>query len=270
MLGAILGDIVGSIYESPSRTIKHKDFPLFGPGCTPTDDSVLTVATADALLHGIGFAEAYRRWYQRYPDAGYGEAFAAWASDPAAKPYGSWGNGSAMRVGPVGFFGTTLDDVLELARRSAAVTHDHPEGIRGAQAVAGAVFLAKSGKSKSEIAAFVGETFRYDLRRRLDDIRPGYGHDVSCAGSVPEAIVAFLESTSLEDAIRNAVSLGGDSDTLAAIAGAIGEAFYGMSRDMEARTLAYLDVALRRVVAGFRRYRGTRGSIVRNRPLNSP
>ncbi len=225
MLGAIAGDIIGSVYEA--APIKTKDFPLFHPQGRFTDDSVLTVAVADAILRGRPYEEAVRELGRRHPNAGYGGNFYHWLFAPQPRPYHSWGNGAAMRVGPVGFAFDAEAAVVAEAARSAAFTHDHPEGIKGAQATALAVFLARTGHDREAIRAAITERFGYDLARTVDDIRPGYGFDVSCQGTVPEAIIAFLDSNSYEDAVRNAVSLGGDSDTLACIAGAMAEAFYG-------------------------------------------
>jgi ADP-ribosylglycohydrolase len=225
MLGAIAGDIIGSPYEWAG--IKTTDFPLFESDCKYTDDTVMTVATAHALLTGMPYERAYHELGTRYPRAGYGQHFRDWLMMSATQPYGSWGNGSAMRVAPVAWARDSEDDVLAEAERSAAVTHDHPEGIKGAQAVALAVYLARTGSTKEDIRDRVTRVTGYDLERRLDDIRPGYDFDVSCQGSVPEALIAFLESDSVESAIRLAVSLGGDCDTQACMAGAVAEAFYG-------------------------------------------
>ena len=225
MIGAIAGDIIGSVYEH--TTIKTKDFPLFHPQCYFTDDTVLTVAIADALLHGTSYVDTVRRIGRRYPGAGYGGSFIQWLQSANAGPYNSWGNGSAMRVGPVGFAFSTEDEVLAQAKATAEITHNHPEGVKGAQATSLAVFLARTGSDKKSIRSRIASQFQYDLGRTVDDIRPVYFFDVSCQGTVPEAIVAFLDSHSYEDAVRNAVSLGGDSDTLACITGGIAEAFYG-------------------------------------------
>lgn len=250
MIGAITGDIVGSIYEH--RPIKRTDFPLFGRSCRFTDDTVLTVAVADAILCGAPYAEKLREWHALYPHAGYGGSFRRWASTPGAGPYNSWGNGSAMRVSPVGYAFDTIGRVLDEAASSAAVTHNHPEGIKGARAVAAAVFIARTGSSKDDIRGFVESEFGYDLTRTIDGIRPSYRFDVSCQGSVPEALMAFLESVDFEDAVRKAVSLGGDSDTIACIAGAVAEAFYGgVPGGIRARALAHLDDRLRGVVGRF-------------------
>ena len=238
MLGAIGGDIVGSVYEG--RPIKTTDFALFSPRAHFTDDTVLTVAVAHAILENVGYAASLKIFGRRYPHAGYGGSFGRWLFSGKSTPYYSWGNGSAMRVSPVGFAFETEDTVLREAERSAAVTHNHPEGIRGAQATALAVFLAGKGATRDTIRRAVSTRFGYDLSRTLADIRPGYRFDVSCPGSVPESIIAFLESESYEGAIRNAVSLGGDSDTMACIAGGIAQAFYGevpstIEREIRAR-----------------------------------
>jgi ADP-ribosylglycohydrolase len=225
VLGAIAGDIIGSVFER--RPIKTVDFPLFSEGSTFTDDTVLTVAVAHAILNDVEYGPALKAFGRRYPDAGYGGRFYQWLQGPGFRPYHSWGNGSAMRVSPVGFAFDGVDKVLEEARKSAAVTHNHPEGIKGAQATALAVYLARTGANKEEIRQAIAQRFGYDLERSLADIRPGYRFDVSCQGSVPASIIAFLSAEGVEDAIRKAVSLGGDSDTMACIAGAIGEAYYG-------------------------------------------
>ena len=225
MIGAIAGDIIGSVYEF--GLIRTKEFPLFGPESRFTDDSVLTVAVAQAILTDGDYRRAVLDFGRRYPDAGYGGFFRGWLDSPDPKPYNSWGNGSAMRVSPVGFAFESVEDVLREAKRSAEFTHDHPEGIKGAQATALAVFLARTEWDKDLIRNEITTRFGYDLDRSVDEIRPGYGFDESCQRTVPEAIIAFLESESYEDAIRNAISLGGDSDTLACIAGGIAEAFYG-------------------------------------------
>ncbi len=227
MLGAIAGDIIGSIYEGSRRRIKTTDFPLFSPHCHFTDDTVLTIATADALLNALDYAAVYRAYGRRYPHAGYGGTFIHWIFTDQAGPYHSWGNGSAMRVSPVGWACDTVDAVLAEAERSAAVTHNHPEGIKGAQATALAVYLARTGHSKAAIKSEIEQRFGYNLSRSLAGIRPAYRFDVSCQGSVPEAIIAFLEATDVEQAIRLAISLGGDSDTLACIAGGIAHAHFG-------------------------------------------
>jgi len=225
MIGAIAGDIIGSVYEySP---IKSKEFPLFHPRCYFTDDTVLTVAIAEAILRRRPYLETVRELGRRYPGAGYGCSFYRWLHADDPRPYHSWGNGSAMRVSPVGFAFDTMEDALREAAATAEISHNHPEGIKGAQATALAVFLARRGAVKAEIKREIEGRFGYDLSRTVESIRPTYGFDESCQGTVPEAIVAFLDSVSWEDAVRNAVSLGGDSDTLACITGGIAEAFYG-------------------------------------------
>lgn len=225
MLGAIAGDVIGSIYEW--NNIKTKEFELFGPRCSFTDDTVLTVALAEAILDGGDYGPLLKAYAARYPRAGYGGRFKQWARSDDPTPYYSWGNGAAMRISPVGFAFNSLDDVLAKADHYTSVTHDHPEGIKGAQAVAASIFLARTGSSRDDIRRYVETTFGYDLSRRLDDVRPVYRFDSSCQGTVPEAIIAFLESTDFEDAIRNAISIGGDSDTIACITGGIAQAFYG-------------------------------------------
>jgi ADP-ribosylglycohydrolase len=225
VIGAIAGDIIGSVYEH--RPIKHKDFPLFHPACRFTDDSVLTIAMAKAILEKQAYQDAVVELGRLYPHAGYGATFIQWLFSPAPRPYQSWGNGAAMRVSPVGFAFTTISAVLNEARKTAEITHDHPEGIKGAQATALAVFLARTGSSKAQIRKEIADRFHYDLSRSVNQIRPVYSFDVSCQGTVPEAIISFLESESYEDAVRMAISLGGDSDTLACITGSIAHAFYG-------------------------------------------
>ena len=224
MLGAIAGDIIGSVYENDN--IKTTEFPLFQEACTFTDDSVLTVALADSIISGASYFDKLKEYYRLYPNAGYGFSFTQWAATKTSEPYHSWGNGAAMRVSPVGFAYDTLDEVLKEAAKSAAFTHDHIEGIKGAQATASAVFLARTGKSKSEIKSFIETKFEYDLDPTIDQIRKTYKLDLSCQGTVPQAMVAFLESADYEQAIRKAISIGGDSDTLACIAGGIAHAFY--------------------------------------------
>ncbi|MDR2793704.1 MAG: ADP-ribosylglycohydrolase family protein [Treponema sp.] len=224
IIGAIAGDVIGSVYEW--RNVKAVDFDLFCHKSTFTDDSVLTVATMDVILNQGSYAGAYRLFGKKYPHKGYGGRFKSWVYSKNPKPYNSWGNGSAMRVSPIGWYGTRIDEVMNEAKKSAEVTHNHPEGIKGSQATAAAIYMARTGKNKDEIKAFITDTFGYDLERKIDDIRPDYEFDVSCQGSVPEAIIAFLESTGFENAIRLAVSIGGDSDTIACITGGIAEAYY--------------------------------------------
>jgi ADP-ribosylglycohydrolase len=257
MLGAIAGDIIGSVYERDA--IKTPFFsPLFDPNARPTDDTVLTVALADSLLSGIDYIDKLHEYYAAYPFAGYGGAFRQWADSRLREPYNSFGNGSAMRVSPVGYAFDTLEEVMEQARRSAVVTHSHPEGIKGAQATATAIFLARQKASKDAIRDHLEGTFGYNLSRPLTTIRPWYLFDVTCQGSVPEAIIAFLEADSLESAIRNAISLGGDSDTQACIAGSIAEAAFGVPAEIEAEVFRRLDERLARVTREFRARYGVR------------
>ncbi len=225
MLGAIAGDIIGSVFEGSGR--KDTDFPLFSSRSTFTDDTVLTIAVAAVQLEGGDYASTLRLFGSRYPERGYGGSFYQWLHDDSLGPYNSWGNGSAMRVSPVGYAAKSVENVLTEAQQSAVVTHNHPEGVRGAQATALAIFLARNGASKSELRLELTERFGYNLDRSVEEIRPGYAFDVSCQGSVPEAIICFLDSSDVEGAIRLAVSLGGDADTMACIAGGIAEAFYG-------------------------------------------
>lgn len=238
MFGAIAGDIIGSRFERGK--FKSMEFELFTPASTFTDDTVLTVAVADCILHGLDYAKTVRRYGRSYPLAGYGGTFKKWMYGFVSGPYNSWGNGSAMRVSPIGWAFHDENEVLEQAKRSAEITHNHPEGIKGAQAVAWAVWAARQGASKSEIKETIEHIFGYDLSFTLDEIRPTYEFDVSCQGSVPQAIAAFLESDGFENAIRLAISIGGDCDTIASIAGAIAETYYktvpaGIVAELEAR-----------------------------------
>lgn len=249
MIGAIIGDIVGSIYEW--NNIKTKDFPLFSPGCFFTDDTVMTFAIAEGLMNGGGtedFVTAMKKYGHLYPQAGYGGRFGSWLFSEDIHPYNSWGNGSAMRVSPVAWVFNTLSEVEQYAEVSAAVTHNHPEGIKGARATAAAIFLAREGKSKDQIKAYIESKYGYDLSRTLDEIRPNYSFNESCQETVPEAIIAFLESVDFEDAIRNAISLGGDSDTLAAIVGSIAEAAYGIPKEISEHAVSILDERLSKLL----------------------
>lgn len=248
MLGAIAGDVIGSVHEWAGT--KTKDFDLFVPRSTFTDDSVLTVAVAEWILDGQDLAGLLRAYARAFRGRGYGGMFSAWVAAGAGEPYGSFGNGSAMRAGPVGHAFDGLEDVLSWAERSAAVTHDHPEGIRGAQATAAAIHAARCGRTREQIRHGIEQRFGYDLGATLDDIRPTYRFDGTCQGTVPQAIIAFLESVSFEDAVRNAISLGGDADTLACITGSIAEAYYGgvppeiagpVRARLDGRLLAVLD-----------------------------
>ena len=249
MYGAILGDIIGSPYEFDMGS-KTKDFPLFCSQSEFTDDTVMTIAVADVfldedLMMNDGtirqqLIESMQCWGMCYPHAGYGARFVHWLQDHDPQPYGSFGNGSAMRVSSVAWLFDNLGLVRQMARLSAEVTHNHPEGIKGAEATAAAIFLARTGCSKAQIKAYIEENFRYDLSRTCDEIRPGYRHVESCQETVPEAITAFLEGESFEDVIRTAVSLGGDCDTLTAIAGSIAEGFYGVPDDLKRKCRTYL------------------------------
>jgi len=242
MYGAILGDIIGSPYEFDQGN-KTKEFPLFSEYSEYTDDTVMTIAVADALMSVTidqsdeeitARITGILRWFgRRYPHAGYGYRFRHWLRDRYPKPYNSWGNGSAMRVSSVGWLYNDLEQVRRMARLSAEVTHNHPEGIKGAEAVASAIFLARTGSTKAQIRTYVESQFGYDLSRTCDEIRPGYHHVESCQETVPEAITAFLEGESFEDVIRTAVSLGGDCDTLTCIAGSMAEGFYGVPQDLK-------------------------------------
>lgn len=246
MLGAIVGDIAGSVYEH--RPIKKEDIDLFPPGCTYTDDTVLTVAVADCILNEGSYSDYYLKYARQYPDAGYGRIFKLWVKYEGRRIINSLGNGSAMRVSPIGWACEDVKNVIEEAEKSAQSTHAHIEGVKGAQAVALAVFFAKKGSSKEHIKCEIERRFGYDLSRKLDLIRPSYEFDPTCPGSVPEALIAFLESENFEDALKKAISLGGDADTQAAIAGAVAHAHYGgIPEEMtkKARSLlpqAFLDV----------------------------
>lgn len=250
MLGCIAGDIIGSVHEEEGT--KTKDFPLFVDASRFTDDTVLTVAVADCLLNGGDYVDLFRDYFHQYPTAGFGMSFILWAGRGSREPYGSFGNGSAMRVAPVGVVGESLAEVLSEARQSSMVTHNHPVGVRGAEATAVAVFLARHRWDKSAIKSEIESRFGYDLSMKLDDIREDYRFDVSCQGSVPQSIISFLESESYEDAIRNAISLGGDTDTMACIAGGIAEAYYGgVPKYIRHESLERLTEPLRAVVNRF-------------------
>ncbi|MFC1815552.1 ADP-ribosylglycohydrolase family protein [Thermodesulfobacteriota bacterium] len=223
MIGAIIGDVIGSVYEG--NPLKTTEFPIFSSKSDYTDDTVLTIATAYSILEGVDYASSFKRFGRKYT-AGYGANFYNWLYSSSNEPYNSWGNGSAMRVSPIGFAFDSVNEVLNEAKRSAEVTHNHPEGIKGAQATALAIYLARMRESKERIVEKITDCFSYDLSRTLDEIRPTYHFKISCQESVPESIIAFIESTTFEGAIRNAISLGGDSDTMACISGGIAQAFY--------------------------------------------
>jgi ADP-ribosylglycohydrolase len=224
IIGAVIGDVIGSVYEWDN--INTTVFDLFNPKCDFTDDSVLTIAVADCILNKKGFAKTIWEYGRKYRDRGYGGTFSNWLEEDNLKPYGSYGNGSAMRASAVGFAFDDIETVLEIAKQTAEVTHNHPEGIKGAQVTASCIFLARKGKSKEEIKDYIISTFNYDLDFKLDQIRPTYMFDETCQGSVPQAIIAFLESSDFENAIRLAISIGGDSDTIACITGGIASAYY--------------------------------------------
>ena len=263
MYGAILGDIIGSPYEF-DRGEKTKAFPLFSGKSRFTDDTVMTIAVADALLRvlrdydsiGAVVISSLQHWGRKYPHAGYGGMFREWLKAKEPKPYGSFGNGSAMRVSAVGWLYDTVELTRTVARLTAEVTHNHPEGIKGAESVASAIFLARTGESRETIKKYIEDEFGYNLSRTLDEIRPAYHMDVTCQGSVPEAIIAFLESTDFEDAVRNAVSLGGDTDTTACIAGSIAEAYYGLTPTLEKECLERLPEDMKDVLRRFDHERG--------------
>ena len=247
MLGAIIGDTVGSLYEFGSP--KTKDFQLLSPYCQLTDDSLMTIAVGCACVlsskHDKEQFQAMlcslmRKIGRMYPDAGYGQGFYNWLMNDSEGAYYSYGNGSAMRVSPVAWAANSLEEAEKLAEWSAEITHNHPEGIKGAQAIAACVYLAREGKSKEEIKKYISEKY-YSLNFTIDEIRPMYKFDVTCQGSVPQGIMCFLESTDFEDALRNAISLGGDGDTIAAMSGAISEAYYGIPDELKERIFEYMD-----------------------------
>ena len=273
MYGAILGDMIGSPYEWHNK--KSKDFPLFSQFSRFTDDTVMTLAVAAGFMAAFDNADCHiedgddvnddnraiveasiirsmKTLGLRYPNAGYGGRFREWLKN-GTEPYNSWGNGSAMRVSPAAWVCNSIGKAREMAKLQAAVTHDHPEGIKGAEALASAIFIARVGGTKDDIREYVTAEFGYDLARTCDSIRPGYKFDVSCQGSVPEAIIAFLESRDFEDAVRNAISLGGDSDTIGAMAGSIAEAFYGVPDELKAKCEEILPADLREILKDFAR-----------------
>lgn len=260
MLGAIIGDIVGSRFEW--HNLKSKEFELFAENCQPTDDSIMTLAVAEAILNSREQREKLSElavycmvhWGNRYPRAGYGGHFRQWLREgkyvDIPEPYYSLGNGAAMRVSPCGFAAASMEEAIALADAVTAVTHNHPEGMRGAEATTAAIFLAREGKSIPEIRAHIEDRY-YKIDFTLDEIRPDYTFDVTCQGSVPQALEAFFESASFEDAIRGAISIGGDSDTIAAITGGIAEAYYGIPEEIRAQALSYLKPEQRSLVERF-------------------
>jgi len=256
MIGAIAGDIIGSVYEFDN--IKTKDFPLFVRGCSFTDDSVMTLALCEAILKSgddkkdlsRNAVSCMQEIGRMYPHCGFGGMFMRWVFSDDPEPYNSFGNGSAMRVSGAAYAGDTLEEVLDIAEKITEVTHNHPEGIKGAKATAATTFLARTGATKEEIRKHIEENY-YRLDFTLDEIRPGYRFDVTCQGSVPQALEAFFESESYEDAIRNAVSIGGDSDTIGAITGAVAEAFYGVPDEIRSRAESYLSSILLDILRRF-------------------
>jgi len=250
MLGAIVGDIVGSIYEHAHH--RSKEFPLFKDDSRFTDDSVLTCATAAVLFAGCDYSDLYRKLGLQYPGAGYGARFMHWLMDDSMGPYDSYGNGSAMRVSPVGWAFDNEEAVLAAAEASAEVTHNHPEGIKGAQTTALAIFRARNGQSQEDIASEMAERFGYDISIPVDELRDTYKYNESCQGTVPEAIRCYMEASDFEDAIRNAISIGGDSDTLAAITGSIAEATFGVPSDIAEEAISRLDKPLTAILVRFR------------------
>jgi len=263
MYGAILGDMIGSPYEF-DRGNKTKEFPLFCSDSEFTDDTVMTLAVGEALMQAGREADkdqikklvirSMQKWGRKYICAGYGARFIGWITQPEPKPYNSYGNGSAMRVSAVGWLYDSIEKTRDVAKATAEVSHNHPEGIKGAEATASAIFLARKGYSKKEIKKYITEAFGYDLERTCDEIRPTYYHDESCQRTVPEAIIAFLEGTDFEDVLRTAVSLGGDADTLTAIAGSIAEAYYGINERLKNECRNRLTSELLNVLEKFERF----------------
>ncbi len=253
IIGAIAGDIIGSTYEF--HPIKTKEFSLFNKRSTFTDDTIMTLAVAKWLLNDKNSKDELVRQLQyfgnKYPNGGYGRMFKKWLRTDHPKPYGSWGNGSAMRVSPVAWVGDSLEEVQKLAELSSIITHDHPEGVKGALATADAIYLARLGSSKEEIRDHIEVRYDYDLSRTLDEIRPHYRFDVSCHGSVPESIICFLEANDYEDTIRNCISLGGDADTMAAIAGGIASAYWEVPNDIHSKAIHRLSYDLLDVLVEF-------------------
>ena len=251
MLGAIIGDIVGSRFEFNNTS--EFDFELFTEECDFTDDTICTVAVADAILNGKTYRDATLEWCRRYPCpmGSYGGSFARWIRSSNPQPYGSFGNGSAMRVSAIGWLFSTREEVMEQAKRSAKITHNHPEGVKGAQAIASAIFLAREGKNKEQIADYIVREFGYNLNRSCDSIRLTNTFDETCQGSCPEAIVAFMESDDFESAIRLAVSLGGDSDTIACMTGGIAAAYYGVPQEIINKAIAYLPKEMLNIIEAF-------------------
>lgn len=246
MLGAVIGDIIGSVYEF--KAWKSREFPLFSERTEFTDDSVCTIAVAECLLDGNDPALSLLKWCHRYPGRGYGGGFAAWLRQSDMEPYDSYGNGAAMRVSPAALLATSLEEALQLAERVTRVTHNHPEGLKGAAAAVSAIRMALVGETPENIRSHIAGTYGYDLSRSVDEIRPGYRFNETCQETVPEAIICALEAGSFEEAMRNAISLGGDADTLAAIAGPIAEARFGIPEDIMKKGMARLPKDMRDVL----------------------
>jgi ADP-ribosylglycohydrolase len=256
MLGAILGDIVGSRFEfNKIRYNKSENFNLFQKDCHFTDDTVMTIATADAILNNKDFGECYHKWGNKYPYGGYGARFASWLGSSNPQPYNSFGNGSAMRISPVGWLYNDLETVFTKAEESAIVTHNHEEGIKGAVSIACCIYLARNKTPKKIIKEFIETYFDYDLSRTIEQIRPTYDFDETCQGSVPESIICFLEGNNYEDVIRKAVSLGGDTDTQAGIAGSIAEAYYGIPDKYIIKLDDYLPDDMLNIIVQFNKLR---------------
>ena len=255
LMGAICGDIIGSPSEYWKARTKNYDFNPFPPKAKFTDDTVMSIAMADWIMHGGDLTTVMQKWGRKYPNAGYGGMFRQWLAEENPEPYNSFGNGSAMRVSPVGCAFDTLEETLQKAKESAEITHNHPEGIKGAQATAAAIFLARNGSLKEEIKNFISTTFGYNLNRTYNEIKPGYKFDVTCQGSVPESIICFLESKDYEDCVRLAVSMGGDADTMGAIAGSIAAAFYGeIPESILKNCWAKLPDDIKEIIENFRRF----------------
>lgn len=259
MYGAILGDIIGSPYEFDWNNIKTKDFPLFNNKSKFTDDTIMTIAVADAILSDwttkqqlySNLVLSLQLWGNIYPNESYGSMFNWWLNSNKPKPYNSFGNGAAMRVSSVGWLFNSLDETQNIARITASITHNHKEGLKGAESVASAIFLARIGQSKEDIKKYIEKNYNYNLNKTCNEIRKNYVHVESCQETVPPAIIAFLESTSFEDAIRNAVSLGGDSDTLTCITGSIAEAYYGISEELKNECLNRIPNDMKKVLNKF-------------------
>lgn len=257
MIGSIIGDIVGSVYEFTPNNIKTKQFEFFNPNGSYTDDSILTFATADWLLHGGEVAHYYSKYGEKYPwpMGGYGGGFKLWLvrsiRQQDYRPYNSCGNGSAMRVGPVGWGFDTIEEILAKAKESSECTHNHPEGIKGAQATALAIMMARHGCDKNEIRSEIEKRFEYDLQFTCEQIRPTYTWGVTCQDSVPQAIVAFLDGEDYEDSIRNAISIGGDSDTIGCITGSIAEAYFGVPAVLRNSAMNYLPEEFQSIISEF-------------------